>query len=88
MPVIKIDFDMVGFDRVVEVETKPSPAFVVFADLNKSTPMLQFMFELAIICCSGVSLPASHSIIVSIVGSKAIVDGTKAEERTRSEQVE
>ena len=47
MPVIKIDFDMVGFDRVVEVETKPSPAFVVFADLNKSTPMVQFMFGLA-----------------------------------------
>ena len=87
MPVIEIDFDMLGFDTAVEVETKPSPAFVVFADLNKSTPMVQFMFELAIICCSGVPLPASHSIIVSMVGSKALIGGTKAEEKARSEQV-
>ena len=87
MPVTEIDFDMLGFDTAVEVETKPSPAFVVFADLNKSTPMVQFMFELAIICCSGVPLPASHSIIVSMVGSKALIGGTKAEEKARSEQV-
>ena len=87
MPVTEIDFDMLGFDTAVEVETKPSPAFVVFADLNKFTPMVQFMFELAIICCSGVPLPASHSIIVSMVGSKALIGGTKAEEKARSEQV-
>ena len=77
---------MLGFDRVGEVETKPSPAFVVFADLNKSTPMVQLMFVLALICCSGVP-PESHSIIVSMVGSKAFVDGTKAGEKARSEQV-
>ena len=87
MPVIEIDFDMLGFDTVVEGETKPSPAFVVFADLNKSTPMVQFMFELELICCSGGPLPESHSSIVSIVGSKAFVDGTKAGEKARSEQV-
>ena len=87
MPVIEIDFDMLGFDRVGEVETKPSPALVVFADLNKSTPMVQFMFKLELICCSGVPLPESHSIIVSMVGSKAFVDGTKAGEKARSEQV-
>ena len=87
MPVIGINFDMLGFDTVVEVETKTSPAFFVFADLNKSTPMVQLMFVLALICCSGVPLPASHSIIVSMVGSKAFVDGTKAGEKARSEQV-
>ena len=87
MPVVGIDFDMLGFDRVGEVETKPSPAFVVFAELNKSKPMVQLMFELALICGSGVPLSASHSIMVSMVGSKSIVDGTKAEEKARSEQV-
>ena len=87
MPVIGNDFNMLGFDAVVEVETKTSPAFFVFADLNKSTPMVQFMFELELICCSGVPLPESHSIIVSMVGSKAFVDGTKAGEKARSEQV-
>ena len=78
---------MLGFDTVGEVETKTSPAFFVFADLNKSTPMMKFMFELALICCSGVPLSASHSIMVSMVGSKSIVGGTKAEEKARSEQV-